>query len=179
MFNFTAVLKRCPVLTVNTMHCFPFSLKIWRVLTPNKRHDMYLLHSSLRSTFGTKYIDSEEKCRKKINKILLARTHQPWMKNIIPSCYNKHFSSSCEGSYMASCLGESIISGMWLSNVLKGSERALSNTSLNRSSRAFKREKHSLQLSKQLTFRESVLSEHSKHWLIGDKRKHKNVTRTL
>lgn len=121
MFNFTAVLKRCPILTVNTTHCFPFSLKIWRVLTPNKRHDMYLLHSSLRSTFGTKYIDSEEKCRKKINKILLARTHQPWMKNIIPSCYNKHFSSSCEGSYMASCLGKSIISGMRLSNVLKGS----------------------------------------------------------
>jgi hypothetical protein len=119
-------------LTLNMTCCFPFSLKIWRVLAPKKRHDMYLLHSSLRSTFGNKFIESEKKMTKN-EQILLAKIHHLWVENIIPSYYNKHFICF----YMVFCLKASIINDLRLSKVTKESKAALSNTSLNRILRTF------------------------------------------
>ena len=113
-----------------------------RALTPNKKHDMYLLHSSLRSTFGTQCIDSEEKCKNKINKILLAKTSQPWWG--VSSHLATTFQLLLWGPLYGFLLGEEYNNWDVVKQCPERSETALSNTSARGLFKSFKREKMTL-----------------------------------
>lgn len=63
-------------------------------------------------------------------------------------------------------LGKSIVSDLWLGEVLKVAETDLSHMSRYKVFKSFKKRETDSLLSKQLVFRESVFSEYSEHWYV-------------